>query len=239
MKQYSYTSKQRTFALSALLLITILVGGFGFTLINNTKNPIAESPLSQIKEINERTAYFDFVRINKVNWTGGGAFAEIGDKGYPLAYIEDTAHLEEMSRFWGTGCALKFEAEPRSDIERVTIDDVKVFVSNYKPLPKYQSMLPAPFQDENILYIEIDNPANSRTNSFSAIKRINKGKIEDIGVMYLEKSKPETFVIRINAKKPGIYTIECQMLVRYKNQSQVVTLNNPAEWLFDKLQRQN
>ncbi len=234
MKYYTYSRRQRIMAILILFISTIATFSLGFTVITKTKNPIAEPPMAQVYQIANRTAYFDFIKIYAVNWIGGGAYAISGKNEYPLAYIQDTDHLEKMSRFYGTACALKFDLETRNDIGRVSIDDIIVKVSDYKPLPKYEAMLPAPFEEANVLYVEIDNPSRSKTNFFPAIKRIDHGKVKDIGIMYLEYKKPETFILRINAKRPGIYTIECQMIVRYKDQTERIYLSSPSEWLFDK-----
>ncbi len=232
-KSYTYSKKQRLNSLIILIILTIITISLSFIVVRANINPKAESPMKQIEKYKNRTANFDFIKINSVNWIGGGAYAIVGEKNYPFATIENTAHMERMSTFLGTACALQFEIETRSDVDIVTVDEVKVYVSDYQTLPIYKSMLPLPFEDANILYIEIDNPANSRTKSFTATKRVDKGKLQDIGVMYLKKGKPETFVVRINAKTPGIYKLSTQIVVRNKKDVQTITLNEPAYWLFD------
>jgi hypothetical protein len=176
------------------------------------------------------------VRINRINWIGGGAYASVANKQYSFSSIIDTTQLQRMSSLSGTACALEFELETRSDIDdRVTIDSLEILVLNYKPLPQYELTVPAPFAEKNVLYVEIDNPQMSKTNNYSVLQKITtQGKIDDFGIIYLEKNKPETFVIRINAKTPGIYKIKCQVIVRNKKNSQTISLNKPMEWLFDK-----
>lgn len=218
-----------------MIVTTVLTISVGFTIVRNSRNPIAKSANLKAEEMQNRITEFDFIQINKVNWIGGGALALAldSDRNFPLAYIISKDQLKKMSTLTGTACALEFEAEARSDIDRATIDNIEVLVSNYRPLPKYKSMIPAPFDEVNFIYVEIDNPSIGKTNEFIAKKKVIKGEVSEIGILYLEPKKPETFVIRVNARIPGIYTIECQLTVRYKKQIQKIPLNKPEEWLFD------
>jgi hypothetical protein len=225
--------KRKRIVLAVLSFSTVLTLILGFTVIKRNRTPVADSPLVQIGEMQDRTADFKFIKINKISWTGGGAYAIIDSSQYPLAKIQDPSQLKQMSVFTGTACAVEFEAEPRSDIDRVTIDTVEAIVADYEPLPRYKPVFPKPFQEENILYIEIDNPATSMTHSFASSLRINKGVVEPFGTLFLEKGKPETFVVRINARQPGIYTIECRLKIRVKDKAETVSITNPSKWLFD------
>lgn len=235
-----YGNKQRLAALGTLLLATSLFifVSRGILFVNSGT---AEAPPinSIIQEYQERKSVFSLVTITHTNWVGGGAFAIVGRekdsserKRYPFAAIihPDDARVDT---FWGTACALTFDLEARESADYVRIDDMTVTVKSYQPLPEYESILPSPFKEANLYYIEMDDPRVSRTDTFRAKHYYEKGQRKEIGPVRAEKGKPETFVIRINAKTPGIYDFSCELLLSHGNTKEKVVLVRSQEFLFD------
>jgi hypothetical protein len=229
--QYVFSPRQRQIAMGILIVGTLATVLSGFGIRKLSENPVPED----LPDLTETpAAVFSYVRINRIYWMGAGAVAKANGKRYPLARIIDTTEMSIMSEFTGTACALAFEIETRSDIDRVAIDKFEVVVDNYKPLPVYEPQFPAPFGEANVVYLEIDNPSLSKTNVFLATKKVEDGKVKDIGLVSLVKGTPETFIMRVNARRPGIYTIDCRMVVRYKNSTETVgLLKDPKPWFFD------
>jgi hypothetical protein len=178
------------------------------------------------------TGGFSLARIHAVTWTGGGAVAVRSNGNVPLAYIVDPQKIATSTRFTGTACALSFEAEPRSDMDFLMIDGFIVTVENYEPLSPYTAMIPAPFQDENIVYVEIDS-TGGRKRVFAAKTRIRDGNISDISSFKIENGKPESFIIRVNARTPGLYTFSISLATRYKNNVDTLLLKPSSKWVFD------
>jgi len=129
----------------------------------------------------------DLVDLFHVNWVGGGAGAILEDqalatgkgtkllledmgqelRGYSLAYNIDP-DVDDVCGFTGTACAFMFELQPRPGVPWVRVDGIDIIVHDYKALPKYDPILPAPIEEMHVYYVEIDNPDLARKNTFSA-----------------------------------------------------------------------
>jgi hypothetical protein len=184
----------------------------------------------------KKTDYGCFTLINP-RWKNAGSGARIkSEKPIPLAYIKKPAHAAEMSHFDGTDCALEFQIESKQSAGNIIIKDVYVEVSSYKPLPKYEPLIAAPFGESKVLYVEIDTPFPNR-NTFHVSKVITtNGTVSAPGELdyVIKKDSVETFVLRINPKKPGIYKFSCYCDIYCDNKTNKVLLNSKeAVWLFD------
>jgi hypothetical protein len=157
------------------------------------------------------------------------------EKGWalPFAEIIDRS-TENITRFKGTSCALEFDLEVPPRIPWVNIDEIIVVVNSYRPLPKYEPSVPRPLGKVHVYYVEIDNPEISRSNIFRAEYIFYNGKSERIGNVRLMPNKPEMFVVRINAKTPGIYDFGVHLLVRHKELKERIIVVNSAKFLFDR-----
>jgi len=237
-RQYLYSLKHRVATFVVLLVATGAFILISFNLlIGESTGRVAEAPSlvqeEYQEEYKERKGAFSMVDVFQVHWTGGGAYAIVGeDRIYPLAYIINPAS-DDVSVFLGTACALAFDLQARERLPWVRIDEIRIVVLSYRPLPEYKPMLPLPFQEAHVYYVEIDDPRVSRSNVFRARYYFERGKKQKIGTLRLEKGKPETIVLRINAKTPGIYTFACELLLSYKDTKEKITIVKSAEFLFD------
>jgi hypothetical protein len=205
----------------------------------------------------------DLVDLFHVEWVGGGAGAILEDqalatgqgtkvlledmgeelRGYPLASIIDP-DVDDVCGFTGTACAFTFELQPRPGIPWVRVDGIDIIVDDYKPVPKYDEIVPGPDEQMHVYYAEIDNPDLARTNTFSAGyfygneakpgERANrKGKRQDLAFVRLVEGKPEAFVVRVNAKTPGVYTFSSVVRLSYKDVESKQTVVSSETFLFD------
>lgn len=232
---FTYTLRQRRIAIGLLGISAIAYFGFTAQLLfaepEGRKAPPADDAL---KEYENKRAAFSLVEVFKAGWTGGGAFARIeGSDPLPLAIIIDPKK-DSPSSMLGTSCALKFDLEARKKNPWVDIDNMVVDVIEYKPLPKYEPIFPAPFQTANVYYVEIDDPKIAKHKVFgSSAIYSSKGNRNPLGTVRLDAGKPEHFFIRINARRPGIYTLAVHVLVSHKQTKERVTVVDKQSFLFD------
>jgi hypothetical protein len=236
-KKNSHSAKHRTTYGFIFLLALIVLAGTSFKIIK-IHTPVANSPLDVFDNFKKTKTAFNLVNIYHVAWIGGGAFATVGEgsdeKNYPYASIINQNKINiAAGHFSGTACALVFDIETRNDIPWVSLDQVRVKVINYTALPKYDPIFPAPFEEAIVYYVELDNPKVAKTNIFMSDFIIEKGKRKNFGGVRLKKEQPEKLVVRINAKTPGIYTLQCELIARHENDKETVTLTKVTDWLFD------
>ena len=187
----------------------------------------------------EKENIFSLVKTYKAHWFGGGASAIVdGREAYPFATKFKVGNSSQkdislISTMLGTACALKFDIETRANIPWVSIDEVRVRVIEYKENPEYVPIFPAPIYESIVHYVEIDDPKVAKTNLFQTRFIVEGNEKFENSKVVLEKGKLETLAIRINALKSGIYNIRCELVVRYKDEEEVVILNKDIEWLFD------
>jgi Protein kinase domain len=164
-------------------------------------------------------------------------------RGYSLAYIIDP-DVNDVCTFGGVGCAFTFELQPRPGIPWVRVDGIDIIVHDYKDLPKYDPMFPLPFEQISVYYAEIDRPDLAKKKTFSASYFFRhepktgeggsrKGKREDLGFVRLVEGKPEAFVVRVNAKTPGVYTFGSVVRLSYKDVESKKTVVGSETFLFD------
>jgi hypothetical protein len=153
--------------------------------------------------------------------------------GYPLAYIMKNPSPAEICYFSGTACAVSFQLEVVPDIRWVSIAEISVVVNSYQPLPKYSGVLPRPFEEAHVYYVEIDNPALANRNKFHAEYVFQSDQKRRVGIIRLENGKPELFVVRINVKTKGVYNFDVHVNVSHKQRKQSVAIASSVEFLFD------
>ena len=230
--RYIYGMKQRVFSVALLLVATTFLVLISTNLLAQSEEREAPDPLLA-KEHKERVSVFSLVNISHVNWTGGGAYAVTDDqRNFPFALIIDPGK-DDLSFFSGTACALSFDVEVRQRVPWVRVDEIRVVVHSYQALPKYHSRLPAPHEYAKVYYVEIDDPKVARNRIFKASYVFDKGQKKKIGTMRLKKEAQETFVVRINARSPGIYKFSCELLLSSSDSKEKVTIVRKAEFLFD------
>jgi hypothetical protein len=210
----------------------------------------------------------DLVDMFHVGWVGGGAEAILEDqtlatgkgtkvvmeergeelRGYSLACIIDP-DVDDVCGFTGTACAFTFELQPRPGIPWVRVDGIDIIVHDYKALPKYDPIFPAPDEEMHVYYAEIDNPDLAKKNTFPASFFFRGGgkpgeggsrkkRRQDLTFVRLVEGKPEAFVVRVNAKTPGVYTFSSVVRLSYKDVDSKQTVVKSATFLFDKPEKQ-
>ncbi len=184
-----------------------------------------------------RTPAFSLIEVFNPKWVGNAGFACFADSStIPFAKIinPDITNVSDLTE----ACAIEFYIEPRRT-SVVNIDDIIIEVYSFNPMPPNMSLestlasTPA-----NVFYAEIDNPILSQKNCFEANpiidgKVINNGFI--LNNIYLKEDNPEPFIIRVNARTPGIYTFSCIILARYEDDKERIMINNrenPFRFLF-------
>ncbi len=232
-KNYKFLGKER----SALYCIGI----FSIPLLLISTHSIFSNPSevvgqpANVLELSTRTN-FDLVDVYNVHWVGGGAHALISNDSeeydIPLATIFGEEMIRTANLLDGQACALAFELV-NNKYDWVSLDKLQVTVTSYSPVPKYSSIKPLPFEQAEVYYLEINDPKVAKSDTFQSSSIIKDGQIQEISTYRLQKNKPQSFIVRINAKTPGIYIFEIQIIVRYKDFSETVTLTEPVKWLFD------
>jgi hypothetical protein len=193
----------------------------GTSQISESELPISEykGPINGIRPL---------AMIYEPHWFGGGAYAvfDAGDR-CRLAWM--TSGFSGLNNFKGTACALMFDIEPRITLDWIKIDEIRVKVNAYRSLIQYEPLLPKPYETANVYYVEIDAEPGS---SYVAEYRVDQGK-RDIGFVRVYRGRPETVVIRINAKTPGIYNFGIELLVSSQNDRVLLPIIKDEKYLFD------
>jgi hypothetical protein len=167
-----------------------------------------------------------------IKWIGGGAFATVEEETLSLATILKNPTPSEIVSFWGTACAVKFGAEVSSCVPWATIDEVFIVVNSYQTLPRYEAAYPKPFEEAHVYYIEMDDPQLSGNNRFLAEYSFRANQQNRWGVVRLESGKPEWFVVRLNARTPGVYQFDVRVSASHKDRKQELTVVADATFLF-------
>ncbi len=192
-------------------------------------------------------ALHSMIDVFDIDWIGGGAFAIIGnreeskryidlrnvnEKSLRLARILNNPSSREICTFYGTACALSFQAEVSSLFPWATIKEISARVNTYKTPPKFEEILPLPFEESNLYYIEIDDPAVANISTFTARYTFQGNQESAVGIIRLNSRKPEVFVVRVNAKRPGIYNFDIELTASYKDTIQTVPIIRSEIFLF-------
>ena len=165
-----------------------------------------------------------------------------------MAYVIDP-DVDDVCGFTGTACAFTFELQPRPGVPWVWVDGIDIIVHDYKAVPKYDPILPLPLEQMNVYYAEIDNPDLARKTTFSASyffgseakpgeRGSRKGNRQDLAFVRLVEGKPEAFVVRVNAKTPGVYTFSSVVRLSYKDVESKQTIISSETFLFEELRRE-
>ncbi len=234
-----YKDKQRLFILAIIFLATVLFLIFSTTMLSKAVDRTYEMPISAYKNYQEKRYILKLADAFNVEWLESGKKVVItteneygGNYKYiSLVTIEDFKSIDLNVLYHGD-CALIFNLEPRARLSWIYVDYICVKVLAYKSLPDYKLLEPpyAGLQEAHVYYIEVDKPQSigNKNNIFQA-----KYSKKTLGKVILRKGKPETFILRINAKTPGIYKLSCEILVSSKSTKEKIVLTKPVEFLFD------
>jgi hypothetical protein len=218
----------------------------GFNKIENkedkkttSSDPTYSFDLENYSQYEPRSLITAFMKIDDIWFVGKGAFAMVKEnRKIQFARIIDPDKGDRIDAFYGDACAFKLyvRAINIADKDSVTIDAIIVNVISYETLPKYELKQFKPEGREVFYYVEIDDPKVSKTNLFKAQYFISKekGKKNDFGSYEVEMGHREQVGIRVNARSPGIYKFECEILASHKGKKQKITLPEEYEFLFDK-----
>ena len=191
--------------------------------------------LKEYTKYQPRSLFDSLIKIDNIERPGGGFFAIVNEKRkIPYARIIDPIKIM-LDAFLGDACAfnLNVRAINIADKDSVMIDAIIVNVISYETLPKYELRCIKPFGREVVYYVEIDDPKVSNTNLFKAQYFISQKKKDDFGNYEVEMGHPEQVGIRVNARRPGIYKFEIEILASHKGKKQKITLPTKYEFLFD------
>lgn len=199
--------------------------------ILNTGNTDTSVISSQSYE--ETRGFFSDIIIYEPQWYGGGAKAQfVGSKHtVRLAHIVESE--AKMPYFKGTGSAILFDAEPRVTRDWVRIDAIQIRVVDYEPVTPYKALLPLPYEEARVFYVEIDKPDTGETSVFTAKYISDKNSKKPFGFIRISKGEVESIVVRINAKTPGTYKFDVWMLISSGNHRSKVMIAHEEEYLFD------
>src|SRR5262249_39327119 len=80
-------------------------------------------------------------------------------KEFPGGEITD-AEVDNVCEFGHFACAYTFELQPKKGIPWVRLDEIRVVVNNYQPLPRgpYHYLIPLSSEWYHTYYVEIDKP---------------------------------------------------------------------------------
>jgi hypothetical protein len=184
------------------------------------------------------------VEVFDVKWVGGGAQARIDDGAvddgpvwdprydYRLATMLHNPSCHEICTFLGNACAIAFQMEPVDWVDWVTVDAITASVTAYQRPPGFKRSRVLPFEQANVFYVEIDDPAVARRNQFTARYVSQASTQGQVGVIRLRPGHPEAFVVRLNALTPGVYTFDVSLDVRHKDSMQNVAIVQSEVFLF-------
>jgi hypothetical protein len=188
-------------------------------------------------EYEARLSTLSLIDVSDADWgIGNPGFANLPNNcTIPFARIIDASekNVSDLTE----ACAVIFDISPKLT-SVVNIDGIIIKVNSYEPIPtntSFESTLM--YTTASVFYAEIDNMNLSQKNSYEANPIID-GKVISNGFklinVYLVKSKPESFILRINAKTPGIYTFFFMILARYENNKErvIVTGENDQPFKF-------
>jgi hypothetical protein len=181
----------------------------------------------------ERSPLLSMVDIYDASWTGGGAKAILRNGHVlPLAGIEPKP---ETSRFvfGGSSCAVSLKMEAKKSYPWVSLDGIVAEVQRYEPLPEYWRWLPFPYQEAQVLYLEVSPPSPGKTRFPASILPSDKSKESAHGYIRIESGKPDEIIVLISATTPGIYTFSVSLLLSAKREREVVRIIPGASWLFE------
>ncbi len=228
-----HSNKKRILLKISILLLT-LISTYSVVQVNNTftnKPKISGEPVYEIKmavEVN-----YDDVRFTNIDWYKDGSVAIIHEgegRDVPFAYIFNPKGSNPAYYFEKASCALKFDAEANFGHE-IDVKEFRVVVLEYQPLPEYEKIPIAAFDEHEVIYIQIGK-APKYPHVFKGIQKVTKEGIKQLdGTYRLKYGEKETFVYRINAKDPGLYKIRCEILIEGKEDP--IVLMESQEWLFD------
>ena len=143
-------------------------------------------------------------------------------------------------------CIVSFEMQTVTGLDWVRVEKIEAVVSGYRPLPPYAYEADKPSNKDNIetinaYYVEIDEPQSGKEGRFAASGFFTPNNERertaptraDLQFVRMYPKKPEAFMVRINAKKPGIYDFDVVVTTSYRDTIRTKGIGTRMTYLFD------
>ena len=232
-KEFVYNLAHRVAAIIIAILATIALALLAFKIFSARRPEVLtrDEHEGQYKVLSPALSA---IEIMDAHWQGETRATPKGThNSIPFAEIV-SANADMNNIDLSTVCALRFDLKVRPSASWAQLDEIRVHVQSFQPLPEYTAeTLTQAFRPLTIYYAEIDNPSNSHTDTYRASYYFPKGEKHQLGVLQLEPNKPEPFLLIISAKTPGIYKISCDLLIRTESSAEKIEIEKSAEYLFD------
>jgi len=196
----------------------------------------SKSDLTGVKLSKSKPKRFKLVKILSQNFdpSTGGTQAFFEKDTFPLAFIDD-AYKEgntEKAMINSDACIYTFVVANISD-QNIFIDNIYVKVKEYEEIRKYEVNQPFSFKESQIAYIHLGKTLGAE---YPVNFYVIGGQRKDFGKLNIEPGKEETVSVRINAKFPGIYTLDCFTIAKSQTEGarQRVELFTSSSWVFDQ-----
>ncbi|MBI5760839.1 MAG: hypothetical protein HZA46_20145 [Planctomycetales bacterium] len=117
-----------------------------------------------------------------------------------------------------------FDVYKRPHLQWLQVEGINVVVEKYEPDPEPHGRLCSPmafFRPPSVFFANIDDSVENGNRVFPTkhVVFTNEGIRFDPSALdplvFIEDNKPETFQIRVNATKPGVYTYRLQVRMKY------------------------
>lgn len=196
------------------------------------------SPPPHFSSIWDEAAYsanireFSAFRVFGLRWIGDGAYIEEkGESVYPAAII--LKNKNQIVKSYGHDCIINFDLELKNTYKWAKIERIFVKVTSFRELSDYELLLPNPFEESNVYYIQIDNPENIGNSEFEAKLFYNiNGNSNNFGEVRLYPNQPESFTIRIDAKSIGLYKFDLYCSFHSDVNKELICVFKEAEYAF-------
>jgi hypothetical protein len=230
---FAHSGGQR--ALAAAIFVAATLGFVVFVVIQvkaATAGRVVQGSELNMDKYAERSPLLSMVDIYDAGWTGGGAKAILKDGHFlPLAWIEPKPETSRFD-FGGSSCAVSFKIEAKKSYSWLSLDKIVAEVQRYEPLPEYWFWVPRPYQEAEVLYLELSPPTPGRTRFEASILPSDKSKESAHGYIRIDSGKPDEIAVLINATTPGIYTFSVSLLLSAKREHEIVRVIPETSWLF-------
>ncbi|MCX5890387.1 MAG: hypothetical protein NTY36_13185 [Deltaproteobacteria bacterium] len=233
-KRFFYSPRTRI----AIVMMIVISIGTSFTIIYKSiyrKNLNGVMVFDKVYSLYKPRLITPFITVDNMIWLGKIDHAIVNGKDIiPYAKIIYPPK-DRIDVIYGDACAISLQigAVNIADKDSVTIDYIVIKVISYITLPPYELRRYKPAREIPFYYVELDAPNISKTNLFKAQYYISNKERKDFGSYLIKMGNPEELGIRINAKTPGIYRFQCEILLSHKGNRQKITLPGVYEFLFD------
>lgn len=182
----------------------------------------------------ERAGIFALVDIHALEYQatahlmGEGPQAEYAS--LPLSPYYDVAELNsytaESLLVGSAGC--RFNVIKHPSRPWVQIDGVRVIVEEFKPFPRHMKPVFATRMPVAAYVVQLDNPTECGRDSFPAkllaVPKERNDTLWELGGIVLHDDLPHPFIVKILARRRGIYTYRIELNVSCNWQRQTVII---------------